>query len=154
MALDDLYKKILVLDEFDIVAETLKIIQDNQDYVTHLLQTQLASGKDGKGNDVTIFGKEDYSPETVFLKKEYGSGALGKVTDRITNYFSGSFYMNMYIRTGTNGFEIESDVSYFEEIIARSGEAIMELSEDNMKLLMEEVVSPLIQEIFTLKFNS
>ena len=154
MALDDLYKKILIIDEFDVEKETLNIIQNNQDYITHLLQLQLASGKDGKGNDVTIFGKEEYSPETVFLKKEYGSGTLGKATDRITNYFSGSFYMNMFIRPNSDGFEIESDVSYFEEIIARSGTAIMDLNEENLLLLAEEVIFPGIQEAFTLKFNS
>lgn len=154
MALDDLYKKILILDEFDIVKETLEIISNNTDYITHLLQMQLASGKDGKGKDVTIFGKEEYSPETVFLKKQYGSGELGKVVDRITNYFSGSFYLNMFIRPGMDGFEIESNVSYFEEIISRSGVDIMELNEENLKIISEEIIAPQLQTIFTERFNS
>lgn len=151
--LDDFYKKINVIREFDIRKETIDIINENGDLLTQLLKRQLMSGRDGDKENVTIFGREVYARETIREKFERGKG-IGAITQWITNYMSGKFYSSIYVAAIGEEFVFDSDVEYFDEIILRSGERIMELDDEHLSYFSEEILIPQIQKRFELLFNS
>jgi len=141
MPLKNLFKKIVALQEFDIEEETIDIINKNSEFLSDLLATQLASGKDANNENVTVFGRDYYSDSTVFNKQRHGYG-LGKVTDRITNYMSGSFYHGLGVKTSGTRFIFSSNVPYYSDILSRSGDVIMKLSYDNLLIFRNEILVP------------
>lgn len=152
MPLDDFYHKIVAIQEFDIVAETMAIINKESDVIKSLLTGQLARGKDGNKDNVTIFGRDYYTDATVLDKERHGVG-FGKFTGWITNYFSGTFYNSLSVETSGEVFEVKGEVDYFPEIIRRSGSVIMELDSDSLEIFSQEFLIPQLQERFSLVFN-
>lgn len=154
MPLDDFYNKITALQEFDIVQTCTEIIHENYEYLTKLLKRQLAQGKDGNNQDVLLKKRGGYSSYTIDVKKEYGTG-LGKVTDRVTSYMSGSFYSSIGMKIGGGEFEFFGNVSYFNEIISQvsNGDKIMELNEEHLAKFSKEILIPEIQRRFSEAFN-
>jgi len=151
--LNDFYNKIIVLHEFDIEVEAMKIIRANTDYLVFLLKSQLQVGKDGNDQTVTIFGRDYYKPLTIQLKEEYAFG-LGEITEWITNYFSGYFYSSLTVITEGDTFSFTSDAPYFSDIIKRSGKAVVELSKKNLETFANNILIPQIQAEFTRRWNS
>ncbi len=128
------------ISRFDIAAAVTDIINSNQEYMTKILKSQLASGKDANNEAVTVFGNDFYAPETLAAKSQIGG--LGGETRWITNYMSGAFYRFLYVRARGTKFEFHSDVEYYWEIIAQSGRAIMELSPENCARVSNELIKP------------
>lgn len=151
MPLEDFYNKIVAIQEFDIIEETITIINQNSELLKSMLQGQLKIGKDGDNEPVTIFGRTEYSFET-FVNKKQISG-IGGITEWITNYMSGSFYSLMRLKTSGIEFNITSDVEYYDEIINRSGSVIMELNKENLEEFSTTIVIPQLQKRFTEVFN-
>lgn len=152
MPLQDLQYKIEVLKSFDIQEHIIDIINQSSNILSDLLAQQLAIGKDGKGQNVTVFTRDYYKDRTIFNKEHFGSG-LGRITEYITNYMTGAFYREMFVRTQGTNFYIESRVPYFEKIIAQSGEIIMELNDANLEFFSREIVVPEIQRRFSTLWN-
>lgn len=160
MPLEDLYNKIQALSEFDIAAETMDIIGENHELLTDLLKyEQLAKGLDGFGTDKILLRNGApypfYAEQTIKIKEESDLGGLGGVTDRITHVMGGEFYARIFLRTKGNEFEFDSEVPYFDEIIAHiyGGTKLMELSPVNLKYFSDNVLIPEIQKRFKDKFN-
>lgn len=159
MPLDDLYRKIVAIQEFDIAKETMDIINENSDFLSDLLKRQLASGVDGSGEPKTLIrkGKQnlEYSNWTIKIKEEYGIG-IGHVTDRITHQMSGEFYHSIRVQTTKDTFEFVSDVSYFEDILLHSGSGskIMELEQQYLDLFSQNILIPELQLRFETQFNA
>lgn len=149
--LDDFYKKINAVADFDLVAETMQIINQNRGVLIQLLQDQLAAGKDGNDEPVTVFDRPFYAPETIRTKK--GLPGLSGVVSHITNYMHGDFYHYMKVLTEGQTFEIMSTVSYFDEIIYQSGDQIMELNRASLDFFAQNILFPKLQEAFNRKFN-
>lgn len=145
MPITILRQKIAAIKKFDIVAETIKIINDNGFYIAGLLRLQLQEGKDGDGKNVTVFGRDYYSDATIQDKRYNGSG-LGKQTEWITNYMSGHFYSSLKVKTQGTLFSIESDLPYFKDILERSGSVIMELNKQHLQEFTEEILIPTLQQ--------
>lgn len=156
MPLEDFKKKIQVLQEFDIKAVTIEIINENSELLADLLAQQLSQGRDGNKEKVLLNRRNGtfdfYSDYTVFHKEKFGSG-FGKVTEYVTNYFSGAFYKEMFVRTEGENFFIESKVPYFDAIIRQSGEVIMKLNEDHLRYFTEEILVPQIKSRFSTLWN-
>lgn len=150
--LDDFYRKIIALEEFDIEFESMKIINANSDYLVFLLKSQLKQGRDGNDEPVTIFGRTEYKPLTIELKKEYAFG-IGEITDWITNYFSGYFYSSIDVLTSGDVFEFTSDAPYFSDIIKRSGKDLMKLNEKNLEIFAKKILYPQLQAEFSRRWN-
>lgn len=127
---------------FDVLKESIRIINKNNKLITLMLQKQLAAGKDSEGKDVTLFGKDYYSDRTIFDKEHGRYDALGKVTDRITNYQTGHFYASMKTVAQGHIFKTYSEVWYFQEILKRSGEVIMKLNKENRETFVREILIP------------
>lgn len=146
MALTQFKNLISDLQSFDFGAEQNRIINDTKDEVADSLKSQMASGKDGNGNDI----RPAYSPMTIFLKKEHGIG-LGAVTDRVTFYMTGAFYSGLNTRVSGSMFDFDSNVSYISKIIQRSGEKVLELSKANRMDYANDVLMPLFSQVLKLK---
>lgn len=138
-------RKLEIVEGFDIIKETENIINENAEFIKDLLINQLAQGKDSKNENVTLFGKDSYSRRTIQNKLATGIG-LGKVTEYITNYMSGAFYSSIRVVGQGDSFVFESDIEYFGEIIKRSGTVIMALNQQNVRLFLDEILKPQLEE--------
>lgn len=150
MPLDNLFRRIDALQKFDIERETISIINEYGWYITGLLRVQLAAGKDANDQPVTIFGRDYYSDRTIFDKTFGAYPPLGKVTDWITNYRTGSFYSSLVTKAEGRVFRTTSDVSYFDEIIKRSGEVVMKLNKEHLEQFVREILKPQLRARFKL----
>lgn len=143
MAISDAIKKLESLMKFDEVKIIDDILTENSDKVKALLLNQLSTGTDGKGNRVTIFGREGYSERTIYRKlNEEGLSPLAREIRFITNYMSGNFYQSIKLKVEGRQFIFTSDLDYYDDIIQRSGDDIMVLDEDNLKNLSQTIVAP------------
>lgn len=147
MPLNNLFRKIEALERFNIEKEIVDIINKNGDYITGLLRLQLQEGKDSNNENITIFGRDHYSDLTIFNKEMHGVG-LGKQTEWITNYMSGRFYMSLKTTASGRVFKTESDVPYFKDIIARSGDVIMKLNKKHLEEFSSEILIPELRRRF------
>jgi len=152
MPLDDFFNKIRVIEEFNIATETVRIIKDNAYFIEELLKEQLAKGIDGFKQPVTLYGSPFYKDATVWYKTFHGEG-LGKETGWITNYMTGTFYRSLFVEVNGTDFFVKSNVPYYDKIVARSGEALMRLTEENLAWFSQNVVIPELQSIFSSRFN-
>lgn len=148
MPLNNLFKRIEALQAFDVKKETIAIINEYGWYITALLRLQLQEGKDSNDEPVTIFGRNYYKDATVFDKEHGNYPPLGKVTEFITNYKTGTFYTSLKTTASGNVFKTDSDVPYFNEIIARSGDKIMKLNVKHLKQFKDEILIPKLRERF------
>lgn len=138
------------LDIFDVRQATIDIINESSSYLSDMIRGQLALGKDSKGGNVLLNSKNYYSDRTIFSKEhDAGLDDLARETGWITNYMSGDFYYSIYVAAIGTEFIFDSDISYFGDILQRSGEVIMELSEENIEIFKREVLYPQLQ----LRFN-
>lgn len=141
------------IDSFDIEKEAIDILEENIEFLKHLLTEQLSKGIDGDGNQVTIFGRDYYSKFTIEIKTNYGKG-LGSATDRITNYMGGLFYSSIFVKINGRNFSFSSDVPYFSDILLRSGgEKIIQLNRENLDIFTKSVMIPELQKRFKSKVN-
>lgn len=148
MPLNNLRNRIEKLQKFDLESSVTLIINKNSEYLADLLSIQLAQGKDADKQNVTVFGRDYYSDRTVFEKERHGSG-LGKVTDRITNYMSGAFYIGLKVTANNKNFVFTSNVPYFEDILKRSGtHRIIELNEEHLSQFKQEILLPQLKQIY------
>lgn len=148
--LDDFKNRIAALQAFDFGKELNDIVEKNADKIPDLLAQQLAQGKDGNNEPVTLNGNTEYAPFTIEIKDRFGKG-LGAVTDRITNYMTGAFYQDMKTTVENDAFETVSDVPYFDDIIERSGSVVMNLDESSRIEFGQKVTLPGIKEVLKSK---
>jgi hypothetical protein len=148
--LDDFKNRIAALRSFDFAQELNTIVEQNAEKIPDILAQQLAQGKDGNNEPVTLHGETQYSPFTIEHKERFGKG-WGAVTDRITNYMTGAFYHHMKTTVENNAFETVSDVPYFEDIIERSGSVVMELDESSRVEFGQKITLPAIKEVLKSK---
>jgi hypothetical protein len=150
MPLDGLKELIDNLTAFDFGQEMETIVGEHTEDITELLKVQLAAGKDGNGEPVTLDGNPDYAPFTIEIKEKYGQG-LGKVTDRITTYMTGDLYRSLKTKAEGRVFETDANVPYFDDVIDRTGDQIMDLDEDSRLKFAEEITLPAIADVLYAK---
>ena len=152
MALDDLENKIAAFQSLDFKDELIAVIEDNEDLLINLQQALLASGLDAEGQAVNATIYPSYSPYTIKQKKKYGVD-LGAVTDRVTNYMTGTMYDSMSKKLNGETIVTESSVGYFAERKQWSGEEAFDLNEDFRREFAEEKVIPHIQNVISNVFS-
>jgi hypothetical protein len=147
MALDGFQDTLSKFAALDFNQELLLIVEENTPTLEQLQRDQMATGLDADGQPVNAAYGPYYRPYTIEQKKKFGVG-LGAVTDRVTNYMTGSFYESLQKKVYSNGIvESNSNVSYFEDILTRSGEKALDLNEENRLLFAHEIVVPSISKI-------
>lgn len=144
MPLNNLYAKIVKLQEFSIEAEAMRIINENAEFLVSLLKSQLAKGVDGDGNQVLAKYGDFYADRTVFNKERHGVG-LGKETRWVTNYMSGTFYLSIHMVTSGITFTFDSNVPYFVDIALRNSNSLMHLNKANLLRFKNEILVPQLQ---------
>lgn len=117
--------------------------------IVNAVRVQLASGIDGNGDLVYLFrhGKRMliYARYTIQRKDMFGSG-LGSVTDRITNFMSGTFYESIFVQSYSDGsFQVLSSDPLYELIKERSGADIINLSPEAEEFIFTEKIAPKLQ---------
>ena len=142
MPLDNLFRKIEALSEFDIKKETISIINQYGWYISALIRLQLQEGVDGDGNPNTAKYGAFYSDSTVFRKQFKQGTGLSKQTEFVTNYDTGAFYMSLMTIVEGTVFKQESNVSYFNEILARSSNSLLNLNKKHLLQFSEEILIP------------
>ena len=131
--------------QFDARKATIEIINENAEFLSDLLRSQLRVGKDGNGNAVTVFLNPNYHPRTVFNKLENGFGD-GREVRWITNYMTGDFYASIRPITNGNVMTFTSDVPYFPSIIQQSTRIIMKLNSFNLERFKKEILIPQLKQ--------
>lgn len=155
MGLDNLYKKIVALEAFSASKVIADIINENGDYISSLLRSQLEKGKDGLGQDLTLKRNGGvfpyYSDRTIFEKTRKGQN-----TEWITYKDSGAFYTSIYVYASGTSFIFDSDVPYFSDIILKSGsgEETMYLDKENLSIFRNEILIPQFKIAFQLKVTN
>ncbi len=134
--------KIKQIIKFDAQKHTADIVNSNQQYLAELLKTQLEVGQDGNGKPVTIRGVAGYKPKTIANKRLMPADSLSRVTRWVTNYMTGAFYAGIKPITDGKSLTFDSNVPYFQDIIAQSGGIIMKLNDYNIKKFKEEILIP------------
>lgn len=147
MPLKNFERKILAIDSFDIVRETMDIMKDNEEWLADRLRAQMALGLDAKNRPVTLFGRDEYRKSTIENKRENAYG-LGKRTDIITNYMFGDFYAEIKLRVSGTRFIFDSSVPYYNDILKRSGNSIMQLNEENLRNFRNNILVPELRRRF------
>ena len=151
MPLDDLYNKITVLGEFDWAANTAEIITENAEFITELVRNQLSEGQSGDGNR-TLAKNGSYAQFTINKKLKNDEG-LAKVTEYVTMYETGEFYLSLRVITDGVSFEVTSDVPQFDELNSWNNKKLIELSPESCGLFKREILLPQLIERFQLAFN-
>lgn len=152
MPLNNLRLKVAALKGFDIVGETMQIINANAYFILGLIRTQMQEGKDADGKPVFAKYGPFYAKSTVFKKERYGVG-LGKHTEWVTNYMTGKFYSQLRVVEVGKTFGVTSDVDYFPEIMARSGPRILALSKKDLREFRRDILLPQLRERFKQYLN-
>lgn len=145
MALTNIKKRLKAVIGFDAKAETVAILEQEKDVLIYLLQNQLKYGFDGDDNQVTVFGRTSYADDTIYEKRQMDN-ELARETRWITNYMYGDFYRMMKVEISADTYSIMSDVTYYEDILAQSGDRIMVLGEDSKAALREQILIPKLKE--------
>jgi hypothetical protein len=143
--LDGLQNTMSSLEQFDFGQELEEIVETHKDDLAVLQRAQWGdSSQDRNGNEISLNGR-GYSPFTVRIKEQFGQG-LGAITDRITNYQTGALYQGLTATVENGEFILRSDVSYFDELMSREGEA-EGLSEEYRQIFADEITLPEITRI-------
>lgn len=151
--LEDLKHKIQALSEFDAELELEKVIQDNATTLVGLQRSQWAQGIDRNEESTKLDGRDYYSVFTYDYKQLNGSG-LGAVTDYITGYMSGELYSNTAMFLENKEIVFKSSVTYWADLLDRTGEQWAGISETNRLGFAQAKVIPGIQQAFKEKVMS
>lgn len=88
-------------------------------------------------NGVSISSYEPYKPRTIREKKR-----KGQPTNRVTLRDEGLFHASFKVITGPIGFEIAATDWKTEDLVAKYGEQILGLTDDNLALLLWDYIYP------------
>lgn len=152
MALTDFFDKINIIDEFDIEAETIDIINKNGEYIEHLVKNQLRKGLSGDG-ELTRAKHGSYYTDRTIQDKTYNGQGFGKFTDYVTMFMSGRFYTSLRTVASGDMFEVISNVDYFNKLNSWNDGKLIELNAESLKILSEEIIIPELQLRFNSRFN-
>jgi hypothetical protein len=150
MALDFIIETLENVVNTDIDQIIQDIIVEYQTVLIDLLRFQMSKGIDADGEPLKGKHGSYYTDKTIAFKLAFGSG-LGREIDRVTNYMFGDFYSEMYVVLEGDNFQIYSDVSYFEDIVTRSGYRAMELSEESLNEFRESYIIPELEKRLNFK---
>jgi hypothetical protein len=145
MPLDNLEHLITALQTLDVQKEQDAIIEAHKKSLADLQAEQWGStSKDYAGRDIRLLDNVEfdggYRPFTIKKKTEEGFG-LGRITDRITLFQTGTLYKNLFATITAGKFFLTSDVPYFKKLMRRTGD-VTGLDADKRLEFAEAFVRP------------
>lgn len=126
----------------DILDEELKsiILENEAVIVTMIADEQLYNlGENGRGKHIMDY--QPYAQKTI--KKKIRKG---QPYDRVTLRDTGNFHKSFYISAGDKGFSVVARDIKARYLIPRYGEAVLRLSEANLKIFLNTIVRPELAE--------
>lgn len=140
------------LSAFDFMKEQEAIIVANESKIADLQAMQLFMGIDSEGNPIKLkdnspwgFG---YRPYTIIRKQQ-----KGQVSDRVTWRDTGALYSSLYTKISNGQFRVVSkggsrgEAEKYQDMIERSGEEVIGLTESSRKEFAEDVLLPEFREV-------
>lgn len=150
------------LERFDLEEVQYVIVDDNKDHIADLQAQQLAEGKDITGK----IRNDSYAPMTVRYKQELGKG-LGRVTDRVTFFFTGELYnslearINKAAKTYTTGSTLTTFVeafgnlanfeTKFDKMVTRIGYEKYGLDRERQLEFFNNITKPGVRKILLIR---
>jgi hypothetical protein len=149
--LEDLKNKILALRSIDFGNELEKTVEDNAKILIGVQQGQWAQGEDRNNKPTTLDGKEGYAMST-YKNKQQQSG-LSAITAWITGYDTGELYRNTSMTINNKEVSFQSSVSYWNDLLERTGPNWPGIDEENRKQFALRYVVPNIIKYFSQKMG-
>lgn len=105
-------------------------VERNWYYLTECIRMQLYAGLDGYDNELRPL----YAQRTIKRKQR-----KGQPTDRVTLKDTGKFYLSLDVEFDDNGFRIVSDDGKSKYLIAKYGEPIFRLSNEDLSRFLNAI---------------
>ena len=122
----------------DILDDELKnTIEDNEKYLIDCVRLQLDMGLDGNMRKII----PPYALSTIKKKIK-----KGQPYDRVTLKDTGEFYESLYVEFDSGGFRILSNDEKVKYLVAKYGEAILRIDNEDFTRFIRFVVRPELQE--------
>lgn len=119
----------LLLITADLINRVLsELIAANAVFIADLNRQQLAAGIRADGSEIT----PDYTRATVQIKQE-----KGQPTDKVRLHDTGDFYESIFVKIFDDVFDLDATDAKTDELTAKYGDAILDLTEQNKRVLAE-----------------
>jgi hypothetical protein len=122
-------------NEIDNIDETVRdIIERNSGKILSVIKLRMyQSGIAGDGQKIT----PEYSPITITRKK-----GKGQISSHVTLRNTGEWYKSFYIDFIDGEVIVKSDSSKTEDLTAKYGDSILELTEQEVELIVLSIIEP------------
>lgn len=112
-------------------------VEKNADFLTDAIRIQLDLGLDGYYNEI----QPPYAPRTIKNKIR-----KGQPTDRVTLKDTGKFYDSLHVEFYNDGFRIVSNDGKSKYLIAKYGEPILRLPNEDFTRFLNYYIRPALAE--------
>lgn len=112
-------------------------VEKNSDYLTDVIRIQLDMGLDGFMDEI----QPPYAQRTIRVKIK-----KGQPTDRVTLKDTGKFYSSLYVNFDEGGFRILSNDEKVKYLVARYGQAILRLSNEDLNRFLRLYIRPTLAQ--------
>lgn len=112
-------------------------VEKHSDFLTDCIRIQLDLGLNGYYNEI----QPPYAPRTIKNKIR-----KGQPTDRVTLKDTGVFYGSLNLEYDDEGFRITSDDSKAKYLIAKYGDSILRLQNDDLNRFLKFYIRPALAE--------
>lgn len=124
-----------------------RVIADNQHIIIDMNAEQQLYEQGINIHDVSIDAYEPYSPATIEIKMQ-----KGQPTDRVTLRDEGDFEGSIYLRIGSDEFEIDATDWKTGNIVHKYGD-ILGLTDSNINELITSYIIPSLVKLRLQYFN-
>lgn len=119
--------------------------QEAEEVILDMNRTQMyEKGIDRNGNAI----QPPYAPATIQYKRR-----KGQPTNRVTLRDTGDFHLSLYIDYSDEEFEIRADDFKTPFLTRKYGVAVIGLTDDNVKILSDEIYQPRLLELLKEKLG-
>lgn len=126
----------------EILAESLEeVIISLQDKITQLVAEEQLYKKGINGKGVEIMSYAPYAQSTIRRKSR-----KGQPTNRVTLRDTGEFHKSLFVVFDEGGFYIATEDEKLKYLEPKYGEAILRLTDENLKYLLQTYIRPMLAE--------
>jgi len=143
MPLPNFKRQIDALAAFDFGSAQKQSIEHNKEVLLNMQAEQFAKGVDKDDNEILLEGR-GYAFSTIISKRLFGRG-LGAVVMHVTLFQTGALYKQLFISIVGSKFSFSSRVSYFGELMMRTGD-VTGINYENRLEFAEQFVIPFVSK--------
>lgn len=112
-------------------------VENREDFLVSCIQLQLDMGLDGYYDEI----KPPYAPRTIQNKIR-----KGQPTNRVTLKDTGKFYNSLHVDFDNDGFRIVSNDEKAKYLLAKYGNAIFRLQNEDISRFLRIYIRPVLAE--------